>query len=207
MKNRLLTGLCIALAAVLGIQGFYLYKMSQRIDTLESDQAVAAAAPDNFLQLPKTPLNMGQWDPGSWNPYKDLRRMQDNINHLFGNMFTRFQGSKQFGDLFGSSLASPLLDMKDTGSKFVFKVNIPGADASKINVSIDQDRVLHIDATTSSSEKGRQGIAGNMLRSERFSGEYQRTVRLPEPVDSSSLHSDYRHGVLTVTVNKRHSIS
>lgn len=209
MKNKVLISICFILAAVLGVQGYYLYRMSHRIDTLESNQAVAAATgPDNFLNLPKDPFNQGQWNPDTWNPYKELRRMQNHINHLFGDVFTRFHGSTQFGDLFGNSLASPMLDMKDTGSKYVFKVNIPGADESKISVSIDQDRILHIDATTKSSEQSKNGgLAGNMLRSERFSGEYERSVRLPEPVDTASLQSKYKDGVLTVTVNKKPSIS
>ena len=133
--------------------------------------------------------------------------MQDHINHLFGDMFTRFQGSKEFGDLFTDSLETPLLDMKDNGNQYVFKVNIPGADESKINVSIDHDRILHVDAKTKSAGADHNGFAGNMLRRERFSGEFERTVSLPEPVDTASLHSDYKDGVLTVTVNKKHSLS
>jgi len=207
MRYKVLISLCIILAALLGVQGYYLYKMSNRIDTLEltAPGSVAGNA-GNLLQLPGNSLNPDPLNPNTWNPYDEIRRMQDHINHLFGDMFTRFQGSQQFGDLFTDSLATPLLDMNDNGKQYVFKINIPGAEASKINVSIDQDRILHIDATTKSSESN-TGIAGNMLRRERFSGEFQRTVRLPEPVDTASLHSDYKDGVLTVTVNKKPSLS
>ena len=208
MKNKVLITLSIVLAAVLGVQGYYLYKMSNRIQTLEVNQAASVAGTSgNLLKLPADPLSSGRWNPNTWNPYDEMRQMQDHINHLFGDIFTHFQGSKQFSDLFSNSLATPLLDMKDNGDQYVFKVNIPGADASKINVSIDHNRILHIDATTKSSEKKQNGFAGNILRRERFTGEFQRTVTLPEPVDTASLRSDYKDGVLTVTVKKRHSVS
>ena len=205
MKHKILISLCIILAAVIGVQGYYLYKMSNRIDTLELTQSTPLADdPGNILKFPNNLFGSNQWNPNTWNPYDEMRRMQDHINHLFGDLFTRFQGSRQFGDLFTDSMESPLLDMKDNGGQYIFKINIPGADESKINVSVDNDRILHIDAATKQNNKG---VAGNMLRSERFTGEYQRTVRLPEPVDTASLRSNYKDGVLTVRINKKHSVS
>ena len=205
MKNKILIFLCVVLTAVLGVQGYFLYKMSSRIDTLELTQSAPMTKdPGNILNIPNNLFGSNQWNPNTWNPYDEMRRMQDHINHLFGDLFTRFQGSKQFGDLFTDSMESPLLDMKDNGGQYVFKVNIPGADESKINVTIDQDRILHIDATTKQNDNG---YAGNILRRERFTGEFQRSVRLPEPVDSASLKSKYEDGVLTVRVNKKHSVS
>lgn len=205
MKNKVLISICVILTAVLGVQGYYLYKMSNRIDTLELPQAAPLANdPGNFFKQPNSLFGSKPAGPNNWNPYEEMRQMQNHINHLFGDLFTQFQGSKQFGDLFNDSMESPLLDMKDNGGQYVFKVNIPGADESKINVSIDHNRILHIDATTKQSDKG---FAGNILRRERFTGEFQRTVRLPEPVDSDSLQSKYEDGVLTVRVNKKHVVS
>ena len=205
MKHKILISFCIILTAVLGVQGYYLYKMSNRIDTLELTQSAPLADdPGNILKSPNKLFGSNRWNPNTWNPYDEMRRMQDHINHLFGDLFTRFQGSRQFGDLFTDSMESPMLDMKDNGGQYVFKVNIPGADESKINVSIDHDRILRIDATTKQNDNG---VAGNILRRERFTGEFQRTVRLPEPVDSGSLKSKYEDGVLTVRVNKKHSVS
>ena len=62
-----------------------------------------------------------------------------------------------------------------------------------------EDHVLTINAKTESSE---QTTDERFLIRERRSGAFQRSLRLPEFVDSDGADTRYEHGVLSITLPK-----
>ena len=44
--------------------------------------------------------------------------------------------------------------------------------------------------------------SGEMYRSERYFGRFQRSVTLPQPVDPNKIQASYKDGILTVTCHK-----
>ena len=204
MRNKILILSGLFLLSVIGVQSYYLYELIKRIDTIEPGQPVSLLKKsDDPGKLTDDFFNMDPWDPKNRDPFEEMRRMQDDINRLFGDSFSRFQG----GELFDDSLATPALDMREEDDRYVFEIDIPGADESTINVSIDDERIIRIKETTRRSEIDGNGQPGILLRRERFVGKFQRTVSLPEPVDSGSLRSEYDDGVLKITVKKKQSVS
>jgi HSP20 family protein len=79
-------------------------------------------------------------------------------------------------------------------------VDIPGADESNIDVSVE-DNTLHIRAE--SKEENIEQSNGKILRQERRIGKFDRSVVLHDPVDINSMKTEYKDGVLTVTINKK----
>jgi len=81
----------------------------------------------------------------------------------------------------------------DNGFKIV--AEIPGMEKDKIKVMVEND-VL----TISGERKRNGGEKSEMLRSERFYGNFTRSFTLPDNVDKSGVSADYSNGLLEVTL-------
>lgn len=76
----------------------------------------------------------------------------------------------------------------------LIRCEVPGASIDDISVTVDGDR-MEIVAQRSVKH------AGRVLRSERWSGERRRVLRLPFAVDGEKVQAQYRRGVLTVDLS------
>ena len=182
MKRYLLPVVVGLLVVIVGMQSYFLYRFAHQTDrpSLASSPSLA-------------------WDDQSWDPFTEMRRMQDEMNRMFGNSFSRFNLDPAFGDLFSHSMSSPPIDLRDTGDAYEIEVDIPGAEQSAIEVEIEGN-VLHIGAqTTQEQTQDRQ----DLLRRERFFGHFQRSLTLPGTVNPASLRTEYKNGVLSIRVNKQ----
>ncbi|MGD8566799.1 MAG: Hsp20/alpha crystallin family protein [Gammaproteobacteria bacterium] len=208
MNNKAIIAIGAVLILVIAAQAFYTYNLSRQVEQLggRSDvqalqQPPSSNAPAPSAKLPKLPKG----DPFSddWNPFEEMQRMQNEMNKIFGDMRSQLQVNPNFNDLNGGFTFAPNVDMQDQDDRYVITVDIPGADESNINVKLDGNQ-LHISATTRKSNKQQNGNnSGNMLRSERFFGQFKRTITLPEPVVPEKMKTDYKDGVLTIVVPKK----
>ena len=89
------------------------------------------------------------------------------------------------------------VDLWEDEDKFVVEADLPGRDSAEIQLTLDKG-VLLIEVLEQSLEDSK----GSFLMRERFSGDSKRMVSLSEEVDSESVNSKYRDGVLTVTLPK-----
>lgn len=122
-----------------------------------------------------------------WSPFADLRRLDD--------VFSKFWR----GDLPESQEAWSIpLDVTRNQDDVVVKASLPGLDKDNVDVTIEEN-VLTIRAEL--SEEGGREDSGYLLR-ERRTGSFFRAIRLPETVDSESVSSVYKDGVLTVKLPK-----
>lgn len=74
----------------------------------------------------------------------------------------------------------------------------PGIDPGKVDVSIQQN-LLSVRGTRRVADAG----GASWYRRERYSGDFSRSVSLPEDVDPERVEARYADGVLTVTVARR----
>jgi HSP20 family protein len=88
----------------------------------------------------------------------------------------------------------PAVDISKDNASLVIEVDLPGLDPDKIDVEIADD-ALHIGGTSGTARPH-----GATYVAERKSGQFERTVMLPEGVDPSRVDARYDNGVLTVTV-------
>ena len=95
---------------------------------------------------------------------------------------------------------TPAVDIRETKEAWEFALEIPGVDPSQVEVTAEA-RVLKI--------RGQKEIAraegeaeGRWLSTERISGAFERSFRLPAQVREDAIDARYAHGVLTVTVPK-----
>jgi len=193
MNHKLLVGAGIALLGIIAVQGFYLYHLSNRMDHVN---AVAQKSPSINSQPsdPNQPFNNK-----AWNPFEEMQRMQNEMDKMFGDIRSQFYQDPVFNDLNKSFNFNTSVDVKNEKDKIIVTADIPGSDESNINVKIEGDTLTITANTKKSSEQKNQG---SMYRSERMIGQFQRTIQLPAPVLGDKMKTDYKDGVLTITLPK-----
>ncbi len=125
--------------------------------------------------------------------------MQDRINSMFGDAFGRFSRSPQFDNLFDSGSFTPDIDIKDDGDRLIVKIDLPGADNSNVNITC-KDRELKISGKIDQLQEDRKW--NGLLRQERRSGHFSRTITLPVPVVADKMETKIDKGIVTVTLPK-----
>jgi len=115
-------------------------------------------------------------------------------------MLTRFDPIADF-DRFSSELLGALsrrassmpIDAYRHDDQWVVKVDLPGVDASSIDLTVDRN-VLRIEA----SRDWRPAEGDFVFAAERPRGAFSRQLMLSEDIDTGSIKADYTDGVLTV---------
>jgi HSP20 family protein len=103
----------------------------------------------------------------------------------------------QFTD-FGATLSADTpVDVFDREDAVVVLADLPGRESGEIQVRLENERTLHIEAPAPAGEH-----EGRPVVRERPRGEVSRAVRLPAPVSESDTEANYDQGVLRVRLGK-----
>ena len=94
---------------------------------------------------------------------------------------------------------APRIDAFDRGTELVIRVELPGVKPEDVDVTFE-DRTLTISGTRQFDETGEQG---GYHRREIFTGEFKRTLVLPEGLNAEEIHAQAENGILRVTIPRR----
>lgn len=122
-----------------------------------------------------------------WNPFRDL----DNMSREMDN-FSDFP-SKLFG-----SFSTPKVDVYQTEKDVIVKAEIPGVSKEDLNLYIDESYVR----LSGQTKKENEFKDENTYRTERYYGNFSRTIPLPVEVKSEQAKAEYKDGILSITVPK-----
>ena len=128
-----------------------------------------------------------------WSPLRQLTNLRDEIDRLFDEPFS-FLGETQ--PFMGGW--SPALDVFEDKDNLLVKAELPGMKKEDIEISL-HDNVLSLSGERKEEHKHQEG---EIHRSERFVGKFQRTLTLPTPVAADKVKASYKDGILTVTLPK-----
>lgn len=179
----------LALVGAVGAQTYYTHELAQR---------VAATDFESNLEMVPAPAD-GAWDPwGSM--HADMMRMRSQMDQAFDSVFNdTFKNINKLSDM-DAQTGEAKLSLNEQGDNYVVKANIPGAKEGDINVNLN-GRLLSISSQTRASNK--QSADNNQVfRQESYASAFQRAFTLPGPVKASGMHSQFKDGVLTVTIPK-----
>jgi HSP20 family protein len=95
----------------------------------------------------------------------------------------------------------PALDVVEKREAYIVIAELPGVDQSRVDLSFEQN-VLTIRGEKSSALDPSKDGELRVYAAERVTGAFERSIRLPEFVDSERISAELRDGVLTVTVPK-----
>ena len=129
-----------------------------------------------------------------WYPMYELRRMHRAMNNRRPGFGFAFDRSERNG------WAIPL-EVVEEGDDLLVRASLPGVNPEDIDVSIEGN-ILVIKAETKLEEERKEG---GFLMKERRTGSFNRSIRLPDTVDTEKAKTVYENGVLTVTLPKAES--
>ena len=118
-------------------------------------------------------------------PFREFRKLDEMLNRAW-------QGD---GDGHVERRWAIPIDLTQDGDDVVLRATVPGVAPEDIDVTIE-DGVLTINAETPNDND-----ASFIIR-ERRAGKLYRALRLPNTLDVGKAESEYKHGVLTLTVPK-----
>ncbi len=159
-----------------------------------------APAPRDFGLFPEPDEFWRGGERDKWNPFSEFLEMRERMNHLFDDSFGRLSLDPESKEMEAGALAfSPSLDLQEKDGSYVARMDIPGADKPKLSVTVE-DRLLTVSGQINASSERREG--DHVLRKERRSGKFQRSLMLPSAVAADAMTANYENGVLTITVPK-----
>ena len=95
---------------------------------------------------------------------------------------------------------SPALDVAETETAYTVKADVPGVAKDDIKISVEGRKVsLQAQSPLGDSQDGER-----LVYRERSTIRYARTFTLPVEVDQAASGAKLEHGVLTLTLPKRH---
>jgi HSP20 family protein len=91
----------------------------------------------------------------------------------------------------------PSVELRENVDRVQVILELPGVDRGAVSVTF-HDGVL----TIGGERKAEAPAEGEVVRSERSYGRFERQVNVAYPVDSSKIVAGYKDGILTVTLPK-----
>jgi HSP20 family protein len=132
-----------------------------------------------------------------WEPVRELNTIQSEMNRLFNTLFD----SPTQGNGAGSQALRhwiPAMDLVETADDFVLRADLPGLTEQDVKIELE-DNVLTVSGERKAEHEERKE---GYYRVERSSGNFSRTLTLPEGVDPESVKANFDRGVLEVRVPK-----
>ena len=128
-----------------------------------------------------TRWNNFNWE---WDPWRELRKLQRNMNRMFGD--SAGWTAREY----------PAVNLWSSGNDVVLTAEIPGVEPNNLDISV-QDNNL----TLRGSRKADTLKQGEVYhRQERTSGSFVRTVQLPFEVNADKVQAKLDKGILHLTL-------
>ena len=130
-----------------------------------------------------------------YDPFRDLRSLQDEVNRLFTSNLTR-----SFDDEgIARGAWSPSVDIYENKDHIVLEAELPGMSREDFDLSVENN-VITLRGERHFEKKDDND---NYHRVERAYGSFTRSFTLPQTVSAEGANAEYRNGVLRVTLPKR----
>jgi HSP20 family protein len=97
----------------------------------------------------------------------------------------------------------PNIDLFETDTAIVIEADLPGVHQENVDVNFDRG-TLTISGTRGATLPSTEQAGGQLrvFTSERLSGNFSRSIRLPSHVDAEHIEATFAHGVLSLRVPK-----
>src|SRR5262245_9671764 len=126
-----------------------------------------------------------------------LGRTFDRLENEMSGLMRRFFGDEP-ANWQNSGAFSPLMNVAETEQAYEITAELPGVKSDDLSVEFREGTLVI--SGRKGEEKEEKGKTFH--RVERFAGEFQRVIPLPQTVDQEHVEAQYKDGVLRVTVPK-----
>ena len=128
-----------------------------------------------------------------FDPFRELSTMQDRINRIFGDAYTRRYNDDltQRGDWF------PAVDIYENGNQeIVLQAELPGLKREDIDLRVENNTLTLRGERKHDTEVKQE----QYHRVERSYGAFTRSFSLPNRIDTEKVRAEFKDGVLSITL-------
>lgn len=93
----------------------------------------------------------------------------------------------------------PKVDILEEDNNIRFLVEVPGVKKDEVKISVNDENILTIKGEKKFEKKDE---VNSCCRQERLYGEFSRSFRLPDMVDTEKIKASYENGVLMIDIVK-----
>lgn len=132
---------------------------------------------------------------------KDIRKKIGKIEEEMLSIFDDFFHLEMPFNVIGEGVFTPLVDVYQTETEIIIKVEIAGVRENDFFISLNEDFVL-----IRGFRRVEEPVSGEKRyyhKMEIHVGPFKRHIRLPAPVNSDVMKSSYRNGILEVRLLKK----
>lgn len=124
-----------------------------------------------------------------WQPFSDFAELRHRLDQAFSDLASGHDGGEW----------APAIDVHRKGDAIQIRADVPGVKPEEIEVELADDVLTISGAHTEESET----TEGELVRRERRSGAFRRSIALPTGVDPDTIEATSHDGVLEITVRCR----
>ena len=133
-----------------------------------------------------------------YDPFRDIRTLQDEVNRLFSSNLTRFFNDEGIA----RGAWSPNVDIFENKDQIVIEAELPGMNREDFDLSVENNVLtLYGERRFEKKDEG-----DNYHRVERSYGSFSRSFTLPQSVSAEGANAEFRNGVLRVSLPKREEV-
>lgn len=125
-----------------------------------------------------------------WNPFKELENLRNEIDRFFD---TDYESD--------SKLIFPTTDISEDDKNVYINIDLPGLTKDNVELEIN-DGYLKVKGKKE-EKKEEKDKKRHYYRKERFYGEFERTIALPEYVKMEKAEASFKDGVLEIIIPKK----
>jgi HSP20 family protein len=126
-----------------------------------------------------------------WQPFQEIDSLQRQMNRLFDNLMTTD------GDRLSTTF-TPAAEMHETSDAIHLKLEVPGLEASDIDVQVSAEAV----SISGERKEETKTEENGMKRTEFRYGSFRRVIPLPARVQNTNVQAEYKNGILNLTLPK-----
>jgi len=130
-----------------------------------------------------------------WDPFGDLQGMQRGFDRLLTRWPLLAERSQTY--------CTPAVDVFRRDEDMVVRAELPGAGPDDVELTVEGD-LLTIRSSTHEEENIEEE---DFMMREMVHGTYERTLRIPEGIETSDINADFSNGVLEITLPRAATVA
>jgi HSP20 family protein len=129
-------------------------------------------------------------------PFYEMDKLHKEINRLFD---LGYPGTAGADTSLLDGVWAPAVDVLEKQDSIIVKADLPGLTKEDISVSIENN-ILTISGEKKLEQEQKDG---DVVRSERYYGSFNRAFTLPSTVDPNKVNAKFENGVLELALTKK----
>ena len=128
-----------------------------------------------------------------WNPLSEIEILRHQMDKMFDEMIGFDNSSNASQDAW-----KPAIELIDSENNLTLRAEVPGIEAKNLDVNASREAVTIRGENRYKKEAQDKGY----FRSGFRYGKFERTIKLPVPIDNNNIDASFKDGILTLTLPK-----